>query len=208
MAPLASSAPSEQAASLLRRYQLLIEYKNLRSPQVCPSGVYVIPDPTNMDVWHATMFIHRGFYKEAVFKFIIDIPPDYPASMPGIRFITNVFHPLIDGDGVFTLDHQFPHWRPGKDLIAHVLHYVKASFRESAMSALQEPACSNVDAYRTFKQERSYFARLAAQCAQMSSSEAILFDKDSRHLISFTPIDDVEFANIQDKVHETLGLKR
>ena len=37
------------------------------------------------------------------------------------------------------------------------------------------------------------FAQLAAQCAQLSSTEGILFEK-GYHLIRFSPMDDDEFS--------------
>ncbi|KAL2918624.1 hypothetical protein HK105_202025 [Polyrhizophydium stewartii] len=220
-----------QTSNLFRRYQLLID-KNLRGAKVCPAGVYVVPDSNNIyrgshcpglaaaprpstanppppaaSVWHGTIFVHRGYFKEGVFKFLIEIPSDYPASIPTVRFVTDMFHPLIDREGYFNLSQQFPHWRPYKDFISHILHYIKNSFRESVISNLQEPACFNVEALRMFNNERTYFAKLAAQCAQMSSSEPILFDRDSNHIMTFTPIDETKFNELRKKLHDAVGSK-
>ncbi|KAH6583629.1 hypothetical protein BASA60_001348 [Batrachochytrium salamandrivorans] len=153
-----------QTSNLFRRYQLLIEYKNLRSSNSCPTGIYIIPDPDNLYVWHGALFLHRGYYKEGVFKFHIEIPENYPEVIPAVRFITDMFHPLIDREGYFNLGQQF-------------------------------------------NTERSYFSKLAAQCAQLSSSEPILFDKDSNHLMAFTPIDDAQFEHIQSLINKSVGRK-
>jgi hypothetical protein len=48
----------------------------------------------------------------------------------------------------------------------------------------------------SFKNDRALFSKLAAQCAQLTSSEPILFDKQMSHLISFSPINDHEFSQI------------
>ncbi|EGF82420.1 hypothetical protein BATDEDRAFT_22905 [Batrachochytrium dendrobatidis JAM81] len=195
-APLQNQTESS-TSNLFRRYQLLIEYKNLRSSNSCPTGVYVIPDIDNLYLWHGTIFLHRGHYKEGVFKFYIEIPDSYPEQIPIVRFITDMFHPLIDRDGYFNLGQQFIRWRPYKDFICHILHYIKNSFRESTMCSLEGK----------FKNEKQYFSKLAAQCAQLSSSEPILFDKDSNHLMTFTPIDDSQFAHIQSLLYESVGHK-
>ncbi|KAH6560011.1 hypothetical protein BASA61_000368 [Batrachochytrium salamandrivorans] len=196
-----------QTSNLFRRYQLLIEYKNLRSSNSCPTGIYIIPDPDNLYVWHGALFLHRGYYKEGVFKFHIEIPENYPEVIPAVRFITDMFHPLIDREGYFNLGQQFIRWHPYKDFICHILHYIKNAFRESTISSLQEPMCFNVEAIRMFNTERSYFSKLAAQCAQLSSSEPILFDKDSNHLMAFTPIDDAQFEHIQSLINKSVGRK-
>lgn len=91
----------------------------------------------SLSEWHGAMFIHRGYYKEGVFKFILQIPRTYPSAGPTVLFITDMFHPLIGRDGYFNLAQQFPQWRPHKDYLCHVLHYVKNSFREAVILNLQ-----------------------------------------------------------------------
>ncbi|KAJ3116388.1 hypothetical protein HDU96_009746 [Phlyctochytrium bullatum] len=175
-----------------QRYELLIEYKNLRNPNHCPPGMYIKPNPEDLFEWHGVLFIHRGYYKEGVFKFIMTIPDGYPDEGPSVRFITDMFHPLIDNrDGHFSLRQQFPAWRPHRDFLCHVLHYVKNAFKEAVMANLEG----------MFFQERPTFAKLAAQCAQLSASEGIVFDNDGPHgeenqgesLVRFFPLEENEF---------------
>ncbi|KAJ3185880.1 hypothetical protein HK101_009789 [Irineochytrium annulatum] len=158
-----------------------------------------MPNPDDLNEWHGALFIHRGYYKEGVFKFIVSIPDGYPDEGPTVRFVTDMFHPLIDSrDGFFSLRQQFPSWRPNKDYICHVLHYIKNSFREAVMLNLDETHCPNRDAHRMFFNERELFAKLAAQCAQLSASDGILYDNDGpkgevgggESLIRFAPLDD------------------
>ncbi|KAJ3096495.1 hypothetical protein HDU97_005854 [Phlyctochytrium planicorne] len=110
------------------------------------------------------------------------IPDGYPEEGPTVRFITDMFHPLVDNrDGFFALRQQFPQWRAHKDYLCHVLHYVKNSFREAVLSNLEEVHCPNKEAHRMFFHERPLFAKLAAQCAQLSASEGIVYDNDGPH---------------------------
>lgn len=81
------------------------------------------------------MFVLKGPYANAILRFKITFPPDFPHSPPAIVFKTDVFHPLVspipalgqktrnwdsepmDSDaqrrqipGMFWLEHGFPHW--------------------------------------------------------------------------------------------------
>ena len=84
--------------------------------------------------------LHQGPYASAVLRFEITFPPSYPKEPPVIRFITDIFHPLVtpvttytyasgplsvgsmsDGDGErlppggFGLRYGFPHWFEKRD---------------------------------------------------------------------------------------------
>lgn len=102
-----------------RKQQLNNDIKDLQDGKA-PAGLYTCPGPKSSDVnnkdltsWYGVMFIHSGFYKEAIWKFHIEIPENYPPSAitlddlsvqvcnietatPKIHFINKMFHPLID----------------------------------------------------------------------------------------------------------------
>ncbi|KND04573.1 uncharacterized protein SPPG_00294 [Spizellomyces punctatus DAOM BR117] len=191
------SASPSQYDDYLRRYELLLEFKHLNSGKNCPPGIYLKPSPDNVNEWHGVVFIHRGYYKEGVFKFIIQIPRTYPHDPPAVLFLTDMFHPLIGRDGYFNLAQQFPQWRPRRDYICHILHYIKNSFRESVLTSLQEHSCRNPEAYKMLHNERGVFAKLAAQCAQISVSQDIIFDNDDMSHIHFSPLTDEQFEDIK-----------
>ncbi|KAI8817197.1 ubiquitin-conjugating enzyme/RWD-like protein [Fimicolochytrium jonesii] len=189
--------PGQKYDQYLKRYELLVEFKHMKNPNNCPPGIYLRPEPENLNEWHGVLFIHRGYYKEGVFKFVIEIPKAYPNAGPSVLFLTDMFHPLIGRDGRFSLSQQFPVWRPRKDYIAHILHYLKNSFRESVLSSLQEEACSNKEAYKIFHNERGLYAKLAAQCAQLSVSEGVLFDHSDTSAVKFSPLTEDHFEEIK-----------
>jgi ubiquitin-protein ligase len=58
------------------------------------------------------IFIQNGYYKGGVFKFVINIPEEYPDAAPSVRFLTDMFHPLINTSGNCAILHKFPRWRP------------------------------------------------------------------------------------------------
>ncbi|KAJ3226954.1 hypothetical protein HK099_003746 [Clydaea vesicula] len=179
--------------------------KNLSTPNHLPAGLYVMPVVNNLYEWYGVIFIHRGYYKEGVFKFKLTIPESYPLEGPKINFITDMFHPLISTnfDREFSLKQQFSKWRPQKDFICHVLHYLKNCFKEAVLSNLQEQYCLNKEAYSMFFTEREAFAKLAGQCAQLSSSPDTLFDNESLDAncsLLFTKLSDDEYENIRENL--------
>ncbi|TKA70983.1 hypothetical protein B0A55_08033 [Friedmanniomyces simplex] len=101
----------------------------------CPKGIYVAPVPDEPLQWTGVLFPRKGPYATAVLRFQIDFTADYPARPPIIKFLCDVFHPLVtplttythttrdlgadtmssaDEDrlppGGLTLRHGFPEW--------------------------------------------------------------------------------------------------
>ena len=52
-----------------------------------------------------------GYYADAVLKFRLAFPENYPETPPAVDFITDVFHPLISSTGSFNLSSRFRPWR-------------------------------------------------------------------------------------------------
>jgi len=100
-------------------------------------------------VWFGTLFVHKGYYRNAVFKFQLIIPQEYPDRRPVVQFLTDTsFHPLIDNHGYLALQYQFPQWRPHRDYLFHVLHFIKAAFKKCVLDTVLEKQAVNKEAYR------------------------------------------------------------
>ena len=52
-----------------------------------------------------------GYYADAILKFNLTFPPNYPERPPTVQFVTDIFHPLISQDGTFGLSPRFRPWR-------------------------------------------------------------------------------------------------
>lgn len=53
-----------------------------------------------------------GSYAGSIFKFVITFPDNYPDRPPTVRFVTDVFHPLVASQtGMFNLTARFRPWR-------------------------------------------------------------------------------------------------
>ncbi|KAF9112021.1 hypothetical protein BGX27_004106 [Mortierella sp. AM989] len=154
-----------------------------------------------MNQWFGTLFLHKGYYRDAVFKFQLLIPPDYPDRRPTVQFLSDMFHPLIDNHGQLALQYQFPQWRPHKDYLFHVLHFVKAVFKKCVLDSIVEKQAVNKEAYRMYRQENKIFAKLAQQRAQLSITDSNLYDNyPANNTIKFSRLNEEEFGEIKQKM--------
>ena len=93
----------EQARDL----RIMFEYEKLAD--CTPQGMFIIPNIKTIHIWHGIIFIRSGVYQGAVFRFVIDIPFNYPLVSPTVHFVSSVFHPLIDFEtGELNLQPKFP----------------------------------------------------------------------------------------------------
>ena len=70
---------------------------------------YVFIEPLNIVLAHKKN--HLGYYADAVLKFRLAFPENYPETPPAVNFLTDVFHPLISSTGSFNLSPRFRPWR-------------------------------------------------------------------------------------------------
>jgi len=124
--PSQIQAEREQA---LRDYKVTIEYKHLK--QHAPSGVYVIPALDSLRLFYGVIFLRRGLYHNAIFKFQIHLPKEYnnQNTYPSIVFTSHVYNPHIHPEtGELDLMTAYPHWDPHRHYLVTVLTYLKKIF--------------------------------------------------------------------------------
>ncbi|GAA5799026.1 hypothetical protein HPULCUR_004435 [Helicostylum pulchrum] len=183
------------------RYEIMTEFINLRNPNHCPLGVYVMPSSDDLYVWYGVLFVHKGFYKSGTFKFRLSIPQNYPNQPPSITFLTDMFHPLVDVNGNVSISQQFPIWRPYQDYIFHILHYLKNMFKKVVLDGLNDKYCFNKEAYRLYRTDINVFGKLAQQCAQLSITESYLFDHfPDNNMIRFSPLSEAKFDELKAQI--------
>ncbi|KAJ7937089.1 UBC-like protein [Mycena leptocephala] len=157
------------------RTTISLEYASLQHRDHC---MYVVPSPETLMVWDAVFFVHQGYYADAILKFRLTFPNNYPESPPVVQFVTDVvFHPLISHSGIFNLAPRFRPWRPKEHRVFDVLHWIKAAFKKHALDEIKESDCLNKEAYR-YHETTSSFAGLASQSSLLSQSAPALFDRD------------------------------
>lgn len=64
-------------------------------------------------------------YENGKFKLEFNIPNNYPEAPPNVKFLTNIFHPNINGDKI-CLDILSTNWKPTYNLIKvlNALYYL------------------------------------------------------------------------------------
>ncbi|CAG8733238.1 6464_t:CDS:2, partial [Gigaspora rosea] len=92
--------------------------------------------------------------------------------------------------GNFSLTQQFKDWAPHRYYIFHVLHYVKKSFKKDVLDNLTEKHCLNKDAFDTF-------GTMAKQCADLSTSDTVLYDNHNES-------NPIQFSKLSDEKLEEL----
>ncbi|KAK7061685.1 protein crossbronx [Favolaschia claudopus] len=170
-------------------------------------GMYVVPSPENFLVWDAVFFVHQGYYADAILKFRLTFPNNYPESPPVVQFVTDVVsHPLISHSGIFNLAPRFRPWRPKEHRVFDILHYIKAAFKKHALDEIKESDCLNKEAYRLYHETTSSFAGLASQSSLLSQSAPALFDRDHPTLKG-KPKDALPFRELAPDQLQTMRAK-
>ncbi|KAL7421627.1 hypothetical protein Q5752_003396 [Cryptotrichosporon argae] len=166
--------PAAAELSVVQATALAAEFASLRAPGACPRGMYVVPSPDSLRVWHGVLFVHRGPYAGSVLRFTLIFPPSFPGHAPTVRFDTDVFHPLIDPKThVWSLPSQ-PAWHPDRH-VAHLLHALKASFKTPGLDAVGEDEAANRQVWSLYRHSPQTFLSLTAQRAMHSTTRAALF---------------------------------
>ncbi|KAJ2753605.1 hypothetical protein GGI19_003013 [Coemansia pectinata] len=193
--PLAISTAGRFYSDHMRRCELRIELMGLSSLGHNPRGVYIMPSLTSINVWHGVMFVKRGYWRDAVIRFRIDIPREYPKTHPIISLSTSVAHPLVRlEDGRFALEQQFPQWTPYSDYIFHALHYLKNAFKNRVLKQLQPRDCYNIGAYMKFKNDLLQFQEHARIDSMKSRMPDCLYKAQPQDCpIMFSPLSDQQY---------------
>ncbi|KAJ2767610.1 hypothetical protein IWQ56_002565 [Coemansia nantahalensis] len=205
--PLAIGASGRFYSEHLRRCELQIELMNLGPQGHTPRGVYVMPSLGSINVWHGVMFVKRGYWHDAVVRFSIDIPREYPRTHPIFTLATPVSHPLVRlEDGRFALEQQFPQWTPYSDCIFHALHYLKNAFKNRVLKQLQSRDCYNIDAYMKFKNDLPRFREQARIDSMKSRQPQALYSAQPADCpIVFSRLSDEQFESAMQQMRLSAG---
>jgi len=157
----------KQVSDLLQQFSVLLEYERLQ--EIIPSGMYVMPSFESSLTWHGILFLRQGLYKGGAFKFLVELPEEYPDSPPKLYFTSEVFHPMVDAEtGLVDIGGVFPEWRPGRDYASFMLPFLqRAMLRREYLSGSTRPPL-NEQARDLYASDPTAFAAKAAECARQS----------------------------------------
>ena len=177
-------APNEAVTTLrsyrvanLKDYKIMVEYKLLKED--APRGVYLLPAFESLRLYHGVIFLEAGLYKNAVFKFRLELPAGYPAdgARPVLTFVSRVYHPLVH-PGTLELDlaGKFPQWTTGMHHMATVLKYLKQVFylKDYDVAGAVDPAAA-----QAFAKDRARFVHAVEACVQSSIERRFVSDPES-----------------------------
>eukprot|EP00357_Protocruzia_adherens_P013786 CAMPEP_0114992982 /NCGR_PEP_ID=MMETSP0216-20121206/12260_1 /TAXON_ID=223996 /ORGANISM="Protocruzia adherens, Strain Boccale" /LENGTH=233 /DNA_ID=CAMNT_0002356541 /DNA_START=57 /DNA_END=758 /DNA_ORIENTATION=+ len=178
----------------IRETTILMEYKLLQKHS--PGGIYVMPEFENLRNWHGVIFVRNGIYKNAIYKFTMELPIDYPKGRPTVRFISKLFHPLIEeNDGLLDLEYGFPEWRPGKDFIINILSFIKTVFYVSDYYKIDNS--HNSAAGSLFNTDPEAFKKKVRDSIILADRKK--YDNLEESSVKFT-----EYTSVHDKIKKQL----
>ncbi|KAK9933231.1 hypothetical protein M0R45_020434 [Rubus argutus] len=104
-------------------------------------------------------------YEDGVFFLSIDLPNDYPATPPIIKFLTKVYHPNIDEDGNIYIDIlEEDQWNPVQTIESLLLSICSLLDDPNPVDPLN-PSCF------LFKTNREEFNKMAKEWTKKYASE-------------------------------------
>lgn len=176
-------------------FWLTIEFRNLVPPNRRPAGMYVMPSFDSMLRWYGVIFVGQGYYRKGVFKFVIDMPRNYPNQRPVVTFLTPVFHPYVKSNRQLELSLAFPQWVPKKHFIIHVLQFIKKMFYKIDVvpDAISDNtgAAPNPEALELYRKDTIKFYHECQKC--VADCENYKYSKYPRGCsIRFLPFEDRE----------------
>lgn len=175
--PITTEEEREQA---LRDYKLTIEYKHLK--QHSPSGVYLLPSLNSLRLFHGIIFVRRGLYSNAIFKFTMDLPEQYNSvdSFPRIHFTSNVYNPHVNPKtGALDIQSAYPTWDPHRHYLVTVLTYLKKIFY---IKSYGDEATYNIDARELSRTNPLEYRKNVEKCV-LESQRSVFWNTEPESLL-------------------------
>mmetsp|Transcript_20193 Transcript_20193/g.52797 ORF Transcript_20193/g.52797 Transcript_20193/m.52797 type:complete len:308 (-) Transcript_20193:249-1172(-) len=169
-------------ASLLERWRWL-DWRQLNHRQLANHR----PPTSNRQVWHGVIFVRKSLYANAIFKFIVTLPPEYNDHnvWPQVRFTSEVYNPYVNFEtGELDIRSAIPTWDPNQHFMVTVLTFVKKIFYMKDFTALRRPA--NREAKMIFDTDKVEFKRRVDHCV-IASQETVYDDQNNSPLAFHQP---------------------
>lgn len=145
--------------------------------QLAPPGVYTCPRDNDPYIWDGFLTIRHGCYQGGIFRFIIQIPKEYPTIRPTIHFtLPFPYHPDVDpASGEFNFENEFPVWKEGHHYVLNTLDHLRRVFYSvrncvSHVGTAKSTRSRNVNwrAADDIKRNPDAFLAKATECVQLS----------------------------------------
>ncbi|BCR82644.1 E2 ubiquitin-conjugating protein RAD6 [Aspergillus chevalieri] len=157
--PRSSSNPAAMSTSARRR--LMRDFKRMQTDP--PAGVSASPVADNVMTWNAVIIGPADTpFEDGTFRLVMHFEEQYPNKPPGVKFISQMFHPNVYGTGELCLDILQNRWSPTYDV---------AAILTSIQSLLNDPNTSspaNVEASNLYKDNRKEYVKRVRETVEKS----------------------------------------
>lgn len=119
-------------------------------------------------------------FEDGTFRLVMHFEEQYPNKPPGVKFISQMFHPNVYGTGELCLDILQNRWSPTYDVAAiltsiqrHVFELFTSVYKglQSTLSLLNDPNTSspaNVEASNLYKDNRREYTKRVRETVEKS----------------------------------------
>ncbi|KAF6214209.1 hypothetical protein GE061_008948 [Apolygus lucorum] len=178
----------EAYSEYFREYSIIFEYNTL-CDRLIP-GLYVIPSANSCLTWYGVMFVRSGPYKGGVFRLTMEIPEDFPNSLPPKVFMDpGLYHPAVHpSTHELNVHDVFPRWSRTANRLWQVLEYTHSIFQQISIKC---PL--NKDAAELYETNKEEFNKKASECADKCAANtlsSVYHDISDAHFIRFTPFEE------------------
>ncbi len=143
------------------RRRLVNDLKRLEIEET--NGIFASPTENNILSWDAVIFgPEETHWEGGSFKLLLEFTEEYPTKPPLVRFVTNMYHPNIYGDGKICLDILTNQWSPIYDV-----HTVLTSI-QSLLTDPNPDSPANAEAARLYIEDIQEYYKRVKDCVENS----------------------------------------
>uniref|UniRef100_A0A0R3RRF8 UBIQUITIN_CONJUGAT_2 domain-containing protein n=1 Tax=Elaeophora elaphi TaxID=1147741 RepID=A0A0R3RRF8_9BILA len=190
---MAPGEPLRLSPELITEHIIMSEYAMICRDPI--DGLYAVPSARNKFEWFGLLFIRRGVYAGAVFRFTLHLPVDFPSTeLPIVVFDLDVFHPHVNpATRELDLKKYFVDgWKSDQH---HLYHRTFFTFDSNPAT------CANAEAAALLRDNRELYRMRASELIRKSRS--IIYepvDQDDANAIRLMPWD----ASIHEPLRQRL----
>lgn len=129
------------------------------------------PNPNDLTFFHVSITPDSGFWKNATYKFIFDIPDHYPHTPPKVHCDTKIYHPNINLEGKVCLNILREDWKPVLDINAVIYGLILLFDDPNPDDPL------NHEAAELFRKDARSFERLVQRTLKGGIMDGVHFDR-------------------------------
>ncbi|RMX84600.1 hypothetical protein D0868_15457 [Hortaea werneckii] len=106
-------------------------------------------------------------FEDGTFRLVMHFEEAYPNKPPGVKFISQMFHPNVYGSGELCLDILQNRWSPTYD-VAAILTSVQSSASYSLLNDPNTSSPANVEASNLYKDNRKEYTKRVRETVEKS----------------------------------------